>query len=1159
MGASAQADLSTPQIEFTFASGNYANTGTLGGAGTITGGSGATKATLSAPGVNPYGNPDLSSLFLADGGELTTLAFDDGGLFDVGNAGGYTGMTASFWVKPTNLGQILIGRENDSTVGWAWASLGDGKMRFSAKDNDDSTSATNLLTVGQWQFMTVTWDKAPNYSLRMYRNGVDMGYSSWWGGEEPNSAVTHAIQFGSGNNYGGTRGNYSNIQMWGTAATSGEVAALYATEMAKIPRLGITTSDRMVFANIMLCLPFIDEGGYWWCIPERPWDSGFSSRPSIWMTNPNAADRQLQASIDFIRSMKSYGIDGVIACMTDPSKDGPRFNSLVDAATSVGGFYVCIQPDLTCSGVNPTSIYPHVANNYQKAGYLKINGKPAVIPYCCGYSVVNDKTWPDYFHGQGLDIAFIPSIATNLYATGYDQQTPPVAYKDPTKGYPTFAVGITSFTPISTNVDKQKVLDFWTGVLPYMAENSVQYRNRNVGYLQGHLTQFFRDTFKWAIDHRGTYLPWVQPLCYTDFGESAAMPNSNFFMAIAPIHKYYADWFKTGTGPKVIFDSVSVFHHVNPTAVAASRYNDYPTNCFADEVEAVALLTAPATLYLQSGSSTYSLDVGAGVQSLLKPQTLGIQKAWVVRNGVTVATVTAPVPVHDDPIRTNVWLAGFGSAYPEETVSLTPGDWSVLSGAMTINSASSVSATGAGGVALVNPSNYTLLDYRISTTATPTSAASGSSVGLIVCYSTTTQPATASGYFSFTLGNFGGTRQWQINRVDNGTATLLKSGSTSYTAGTPRTMRLDRVGDYLIAYLDGIQIAHTADWGPSSMSWQDERFGAGRGGVLATGAAASFADILLERYQPDLSKEQVEAPSFSLAAGTYSGVQNVTINCATSGMAIRYTTDGTMPSPTNGLLYSTPVNISGTGTLMAIAYKSGMRNSGVANAYYNINIITNIKAQVKSRLVFYNNSAFDGNDPTATAADDGAIAPDKQALLPGQTATFANYTSYSRGLNGIMVDISLLPGTPTAADFTFAVGNSNTPGSWAAAPAPSSITLRQGAGAGGSTRITIIWADNAIQKRWLQVTVKATASTGLAGPDVFYFGTAIGETGNSTTDAKVNLVDLGLVRVNQSGFGTVSLTSVYDFDRDKKVNLVDLGLVRGNQSGFTPLNLITVP
>ncbi|HZN66142.1 MAG TPA: hypothetical protein VFB66_12680, partial [Tepidisphaeraceae bacterium] len=46
-------------------------------------------------------------------------------------------------------------------------------------------------------------------------------------------------------------------------------------------------------------------------------------------------------------------------------------------------------------------------------------------------------------------------------------------------------------------------------------------------------------------------------------------------------------------------------------------------------------------------------------------------------------------------------------------------------------------------------------------------------------------------------------------------------------------------------------------------------------------------------------------------------------------------------------------------------------------------------AGVVDRHVFYNNSFFDNDDPAASAADDLAVAPDKDPLLPGRTATLA--------------------------------------------------------------------------------------------------------------------------------------------------------------------------
>jgi hypothetical protein len=221
-------------------------------------------------------------------------------------------------------------------------------------------------------------------------------------------------------------------------------------------------------------------------------------------------------------------------------------------------------------------------------------------------------------------------------------------------------------------------------------------------------------------------------------------------------------------------------------------------------------------------------------------------------------------------------------------------------------------------------------------------------------------------------------------------------------------------------------------------------------------------------------------------------------------------------------------------------------------------------AAILDRHVFYNQSAFDGNSAAAGPADDAAIAPDKDPLLPGGTATFANYTSYSRGINGLMVDIGGLanPAAITAADFGFKVGNSNTPGSWANLAAAPSVSVRVGAGVGGSDRVTLIWANNVIQKQWLQATLNATANTKLPAANVFYFGNAPGETLNGApgaTTAPVNLEDVSLTRSNQSGFTTVGAANRFDHNRDRMVNLSDVSVSRNNQSGFTPLNLISIP
>jgi hypothetical protein len=214
--------------------------------------------------------------------------------------------------------------------------------------------------------------------------------------------------------------------------------------------------------------------------------------------------------------------------------------------------------------------------------------------------------------------------------------------------------------------------------------------------------------------------------------------------------------------------------------------------------------------------------------------------------------------------------------------------------------------------------------------------------------------------------------------------------------------------------------------------------------------------------------------------------------------------------------------------------------------------------EVVGTHVFYNNSAWDLYDPAPGEADDQAIALDKVALRPGGTAAFANYTSFSKGINGIMVDIAGLADTPTADDFALAVGNDNDPAAWSAGPAPAAIAVRSVGG--GISRVTLTWADNAIQKQWLQVTVQATARTGLPAPYSFLFGNAIGETGNRTTDAIVNTSDQVIIRSSQTAPGQAGIANVHDINRDKRVSSADQVITRSNLTGVaTALKLISLP
>jgi len=252
-------------------------------------------------------------------------------------------------------------------------------------------------------------------------------------------------------------------------------------------------------------------------------------------------------------------------------------------------------------------------------------------------------------------------------------------------------------------------------------------------------------------------------------------------------------------------------------------------------------------------------------------------------------------------------------------------------------------------------------------------------------------------------------------------------------------------------------------------------------------------------------------------------------------------------------------------------------------------------SSVAERNVFYNNSFYDdnANDP-GNLNDDTAIATDKSAYLPGSgTSGFANYTTYDKGINGVMVDLS--PGgnhaALTAADFTFKMsaqgisGQSSDPtdGSWnTPVPAPTVIYRPAGTavpvqlGYAGNVlpndRIELVWADNAIKDRWLEVVVKANANTGLAAQDVFFYGNMPGDTNDDpsgdfkTIDAndQFNIKTAATDPNNTGLYFTYALSSaisnLWDINRDGDVNASDqFAAKQYSLSPYGQLDTINIP
>jgi hypothetical protein len=176
---------------------------------------------------------------------------------------------------------------------------------------------------------------------------------------------------------------------------------------------------------------------------------------------------------------------------------------------------------------------------------------------------------------------------------------------------------------------------------------------------------------------------------------------------------------------------------------------------------------------------------------------------------------------------------------------------------------------------------------------------------------------------------------------------------------------------------------------------------------------------------------------------------------------------------------------------------------------------------------------------------DGTTQEIFDAFIGQGPADFANVTSYTRGINGIMIDLGGGGdhASINADDFIFKIGNDNAPSGWAAVTATPTISVRTGAGVSGSDRVTITWASGSIRNTWLEVQVLPTPNTGLTATDVHFWGNKIGDTGQGTppttflTSGADKTSVLGLL-----GSG-VGITSIRDFNRDNNVTAADASVV----------------
>jgi hypothetical protein len=107
--------------------------------------------------------------------------------------------------------------------------------------------------------------------------------------------------------------------------------------------------------------------------------------------------------------------------------------------------------------------------------------------------------------------------------------------------------------------------------------------------------------------------------------------------------------------------------------------------------------------------------------------------------------------------------------------------------------------------------------------------------------------------------------------------------------------------------------------------------------IEAIAVASGYTNSAIASGAYTINLPPAATPAFSVAAGTYTAAQSVTLSDATPGATIYYTTNGATPTASSSV-YSGAISVGATETIEAIAVASGYNNSAVASAAYTVTL-----------------------------------------------------------------------------------------------------------------------------------------------------------------------------------------------------------------------------
>ena len=365
-----------------------------------------------------------------------------------------------------------------------------------------------------------------------------------------------------------------------------------------------------------------------------------------------------------INAAASQGIDGFALNMGSDSWQPARVQDAYSAAEAAGDFKLFLSLDMTSLSCNSwTDAQALVGLVKQYAGssaQAMHDGKVLVSTFAgsdCAFGTGSSNGWQtsfvDVLSAAGVEIFFVPSIfsspSTFQGTSWLDGEL------NWNSGWPMGGSDLTT----SSDTEYMSALgskEYMPAISPFFYTHFGA-NSWNKNWLYRGDDWLYATRWEQVVAMRDQ-VKMTEILTWNDYGESSyigpidgALPaNSGDWVngfdhtALAPLTKYYATAFKTGTYPAITEDKIIIWQRPHPhNAIATNDPAGQPTGWqnTDDNLYAVVMATAAGSVTLNAGSTSQTFQVSAGLSKLKIPSAVGGMGGSISRNGQTVATVNA--------------------------------------------------------------------------------------------------------------------------------------------------------------------------------------------------------------------------------------------------------------------------------------------------------------------------------------------------------------------------------------------------------------------------------------------------------------------------------------------------------------------------------------